>query len=70
MVSLRPIYFILIGYLNEGWGSSEPSRPPIDPPLHRQDPNCFPLLCLKAQTRYKNQSTESTAGDGCIKAFK
>ena len=30
LVSLRPNYFIFIGYLKTGWGSREP---PLDPPL-------------------------------------
>ena len=34
--SLRPNYFIFIGYLKTGAGrgSSEPPKPPLDPPLH------------------------------------
>ena len=37
LVSLRPNYFIFIGYLKMGdkeGGSSEPPEPPLDPPLH------------------------------------
>ena len=36
MVSLRPNYFMFIGYLKTGdteRGSSEPPEPPLDPPL-------------------------------------
>ena len=43
LISLRPNYFIFIGYLNLGGmdgGSSKPPEPPLDPPL-------IPYGCLK-----------------------
>ena len=36
LVSVRPNYFIFVIYLKncgQGWGSSEPPEPPLDPPL-------------------------------------
>ena len=45
LVSLRPNYFIFIGYLKMrgggggGGGSSEPPESPLDPPLYQKNSN-------------------------------
>ena len=45
-MSLRPNYFIFIGYLKQGairWGSKEPPEPPLDPPLYKGVTIQFPF---------------------------
>ena len=49
MVSLRPNYFIFVGYLKMGspeGGSSEPSESPLDPPLICKNLGCKIVIFL------------------------